>query len=163
MMRQSKSNTSYAVPLVAPFGLHIPDYLVFCALIVGLVMLVVRTENAQPSLIGLDLLGIGLVLGILALVQIRKRGERGKGMAVAGIVLSTVGALLRDGDAVSGTDGLPLQQCADRPSLSASSASHRRADARSRLVSAPRRRMKSCRRTGPRAGSKPVGSRPEGA
>ncbi|UUU24708.1 DUF4190 domain-containing protein [Streptomyces sp. DSM 40750] len=38
--------------------------------------------------------GIGLVLGILALVQIRKRGERGKGMAVAGIVLSTIGALL---------------------------------------------------------------------
>lgn len=38
--------------------------------------------------------GIGLVLGIVALVQIRKRGERGKGMAVAGIVLSTIGALL---------------------------------------------------------------------
>ncbi|MDX3646081.1 DUF4190 domain-containing protein [Streptomyces sp. MB09-02B] len=38
--------------------------------------------------------GIGLVLGVLALVQIRRKGERGKGMAVAGIVLSTVGALL---------------------------------------------------------------------
>ncbi|WP_200306839.1 DUF4190 domain-containing protein [Streptomyces adelaidensis] len=38
--------------------------------------------------------GVGLFLGIVALVQIRKKGERGKGMAVAGIVLSTVGALL---------------------------------------------------------------------
>lgn len=38
--------------------------------------------------------GIGLLLGVVALVQIRRRGERGKGMAVAGIVLSTVGALL---------------------------------------------------------------------
>ncbi|UJV40828.1 hypothetical protein CVT30_13930 [Streptomyces sp. AMCC400023] len=38
--------------------------------------------------------GIGLVLGVVALVQIRKRGERGRGMAVAGMVLSTVGALL---------------------------------------------------------------------
>ncbi|WNZ08919.1 DUF4190 domain-containing protein [Streptomyces sp. 11x1] len=38
--------------------------------------------------------GIGVVLGVVALAQIRKRGERGKGMAVAGIVLSTVGALL---------------------------------------------------------------------
>ncbi|MGW0709060.1 DUF4190 domain-containing protein [Streptomyces sp. NPDC002643] len=38
--------------------------------------------------------GVGLVFGIVALTQIRRRGERGKGMAVAGIVLSTVGALL---------------------------------------------------------------------
>ncbi|MFE7841006.1 DUF4190 domain-containing protein [Streptomyces sp. NPDC057474] len=38
--------------------------------------------------------GVGLLLGIVALVQIRKKGERGKGMAVAGIVLSTIGALL---------------------------------------------------------------------
>ncbi|MFF6786043.1 DUF4190 domain-containing protein [Streptomyces sp. NPDC012510] len=38
--------------------------------------------------------GVGLLLGIVALVQISKRGERGKGMAVAGIALSTIGALL---------------------------------------------------------------------
>ncbi|MFD6922770.1 DUF4190 domain-containing protein [Streptomyces sp. NPDC059944] len=38
--------------------------------------------------------GVGLVLGIVALVQIRKRGERGKGMAVGGIVMSSIGALL---------------------------------------------------------------------
>ncbi|MFF3372689.1 DUF4190 domain-containing protein [Streptomyces sp. NPDC002680] len=37
---------------------------------------------------------LGLVLGIIALVQIRKRGERGKGMAIAGSVLSTVGLAL---------------------------------------------------------------------
>lgn len=37
---------------------------------------------------------LGLVLGIIALVQIRKKGERGKGMAVAGSVLSTVGLAL---------------------------------------------------------------------
>ncbi|QFR02963.1 DUF4190 domain-containing protein [Streptomyces phaeolivaceus] len=38
--------------------------------------------------------GVGLLLGVLALVQIRRKGERGTGMAVAGIVLSTIGALL---------------------------------------------------------------------
>ncbi|WP_328879536.1 DUF4190 domain-containing protein [Streptomyces sp. NBC_00299] len=37
---------------------------------------------------------VGLALGLLALVQIRKRGERGTGMAVAGSVLSTVGIAL---------------------------------------------------------------------
>ncbi|WP_405772835.1 DUF4190 domain-containing protein [Streptomyces sp. NBC_01538] len=37
---------------------------------------------------------LGLILGIVALVQIRKRGERGKGMAVTGAVLSTVGLAL---------------------------------------------------------------------
>ncbi|MFD6548790.1 DUF4190 domain-containing protein [Streptomyces sp. NPDC058398] len=37
---------------------------------------------------------VGLVLGIVALVQIKKRGERGKGMAVAGMVLSSVGVVL---------------------------------------------------------------------
>ncbi|MFI0963190.1 DUF4190 domain-containing protein [Streptomyces sp. NPDC021080] len=37
---------------------------------------------------------VGLVLGIVALVQIRKRGERGKGMAVAGMVMSSIGVLL---------------------------------------------------------------------
>ncbi|MFI1503592.1 DUF4190 domain-containing protein [Streptomyces sp. NPDC020597] len=38
--------------------------------------------------------GVGLVLGIVALAQIRKRGERGRGMAVAGAVLSSVGLAL---------------------------------------------------------------------
>ncbi|MET7986273.1 DUF4190 domain-containing protein [Streptomyces sp. NPDC005281] len=38
--------------------------------------------------------GVGLVLGIVALVQIKKRGERGKGMAVAGMVLSSIGIAL---------------------------------------------------------------------
>ncbi|MDX2691324.1 MULTISPECIES: DUF4190 domain-containing protein [Streptomyces] len=38
--------------------------------------------------------GVGLMLGVVALVQIRRKGERGKGMAVAGIVLSAIGALL---------------------------------------------------------------------
>ncbi|WP_327317622.1 DUF4190 domain-containing protein [Streptomyces sp. NBC_01235] len=37
---------------------------------------------------------VGLVLGIIALVQIKKRGERGKGMAVAGAILSSVGLAL---------------------------------------------------------------------
>ena len=37
---------------------------------------------------------LGLILGIVALVQIRKKGERGKGMAVTGSVLSTVGLAL---------------------------------------------------------------------
>ncbi|MEU0673254.1 DUF4190 domain-containing protein [Streptomyces sp. NPDC006172] len=34
---------------------------------------------------------VGLILGIVALVQIRKRGERGKGMAIGGAVLSGLG------------------------------------------------------------------------
>jgi hypothetical protein len=37
---------------------------------------------------------VGLVLGIIALVQIRKRGERGKGMAIGGAVLSSLGLAL---------------------------------------------------------------------
>ena len=37
---------------------------------------------------------VGLILGIIALVQIRKRGERGKGMAIAGAVVSTLGLAL---------------------------------------------------------------------
>ncbi|MEV7287252.1 DUF4190 domain-containing protein [Streptomyces sp. NPDC093252] len=38
--------------------------------------------------------GVGLVLGLVALAQIRRRGERGKGMAITGAALSAVGLLL---------------------------------------------------------------------
>ncbi|MFE0509462.1 DUF4190 domain-containing protein [Streptomyces sp. NPDC058964] len=38
--------------------------------------------------------GVGLVLGLIALSQIKKRGERGRGMAVGGSVLSGVGLAL---------------------------------------------------------------------
>ncbi|WUO29531.1 DUF4190 domain-containing protein [Streptomyces sp. NBC_00286] len=34
---------------------------------------------------------IGLILGLIALVQIKKKGERGKGMAIAGVILSSLG------------------------------------------------------------------------
>ncbi|MEV1063257.1 DUF4190 domain-containing protein [Streptomyces sp. NPDC050263] len=37
---------------------------------------------------------VGLVLGIVALVQIKRKGERGKGMAIAGSILSSVGLAL---------------------------------------------------------------------
>ncbi|MFG2557278.1 DUF4190 domain-containing protein [Streptomyces sp. NPDC048581] len=37
---------------------------------------------------------IGLVLGLIALAQIKKKGERGKGMAIAGSILSSVGLAL---------------------------------------------------------------------
>ncbi|MFJ4755231.1 septum formation family protein [Streptomyces sp. NPDC088763] len=37
---------------------------------------------------------VGLVLGLIALAQIRRKGERGKGMAIAGSVLSAVGLAL---------------------------------------------------------------------
>ncbi|WP_367321026.1 DUF4190 domain-containing protein [Streptomyces sp. HUAS ZL42] len=37
---------------------------------------------------------VGLVLGVIALVQIGKKGERGKGLAIAGSVLSCVGLAL---------------------------------------------------------------------
>ncbi|MEH0636136.1 DUF4190 domain-containing protein [Streptomyces bottropensis] len=78
--------------------------------------------------------GVGLLLGILALAQIRKKGERGKGMAVAGIVLSTVGALLttlafttggargaweglRDAaNGAGGTFSVAMGECFDTPS-----------------------------------------------
>ncbi len=38
--------------------------------------------------------GLGLLLGIVALAQIRKKGERGKGMAISGAALSAVGLAL---------------------------------------------------------------------
>ncbi|GGS86127.1 membrane protein [Streptomyces daghestanicus] len=37
---------------------------------------------------------VGLVLGLIALTQIKRRGERGKGFAVAGTVLSSAGLVL---------------------------------------------------------------------
>ncbi|MET9565713.1 DUF4190 domain-containing protein [Streptomyces tauricus] len=37
---------------------------------------------------------VGLVLGLVALGQIKKKGERGKGMAIAGIVLSGLGTAI---------------------------------------------------------------------
>ncbi|MCL8018033.1 DUF4190 domain-containing protein [Streptomyces sp. AS02] len=37
---------------------------------------------------------VGLVLGLIALAQIKKKGERGKGMAIAGSILSSVGLAL---------------------------------------------------------------------
>ncbi|MFF8970545.1 DUF4190 domain-containing protein [Streptomyces sp. NPDC014995] len=37
---------------------------------------------------------VGLILGIVALVQIRRRGERGMGMAIGGAVLSSLGLAL---------------------------------------------------------------------
>ncbi|MFI0983080.1 DUF4190 domain-containing protein [Streptomyces sp. NPDC021093] len=37
---------------------------------------------------------LGLILGLIALSQIRKRGDSGKGMAVAGIVLSSLSVVL---------------------------------------------------------------------
>ncbi|WP_320777259.1 DUF4190 domain-containing protein [Streptomyces sp. CRN 30] len=37
---------------------------------------------------------VGLVLGVIALAQIKKRGERGRGLAIGGIAVSAVGALL---------------------------------------------------------------------
>lgn len=36
---------------------------------------------------------VGVILGVIALVQIKKKGQRGRGLAVAGIVLSTIGTL----------------------------------------------------------------------
>ncbi|MFE6161895.1 DUF4190 domain-containing protein [Streptomyces sp. NPDC056486] len=37
---------------------------------------------------------VGLILGLVALAQISKKGERGKGMAIAGSILSVVGIVL---------------------------------------------------------------------
>ncbi|MFD8210520.1 DUF4190 domain-containing protein [Streptomyces sp. NPDC059695] len=45
---------------------------------------------------------LGLVLGLVALPQIRKRGQNGKGLAIAGIVLSALSCLLLVAGLVSG-------------------------------------------------------------
>ncbi|MGV9242993.1 DUF4190 domain-containing protein [Streptomyces sp. NPDC003710] len=37
---------------------------------------------------------VGLVLGLIALAQIRRRGERGRGLAIGGIVMSSIGLAL---------------------------------------------------------------------
>ncbi|MBB4793610.1 DUF4190 domain-containing protein [Streptomyces nodosus] len=37
---------------------------------------------------------VGLILGVIALVQIKRRGERGRGLAVGGIVMSSLGVVL---------------------------------------------------------------------
>ncbi|MFD7813716.1 DUF4190 domain-containing protein [Streptomyces sp. NPDC059785] len=37
---------------------------------------------------------VGAILGIIALTQIKKRGEQGKGFAIGGIVMSSIGVLL---------------------------------------------------------------------
>ncbi|ATL30204.1 DUF4190 domain-containing protein [Streptomyces formicae] len=38
--------------------------------------------------------GIGLILGLVGLSQIKKKGERGKGLAIAGSILSALGVVL---------------------------------------------------------------------
>jgi hypothetical protein len=64
-----------------------------------------QVPQQQPGLNGLAIaalvLGIvccipplGLVLGLVALSQIRRKGQRGKGMAVTGVVLSSISTLL---------------------------------------------------------------------
>ncbi|GAB2329273.1 DUF4190 domain-containing protein [Streptomyces variabilis] len=45
---------------------------------------------------------VGLVLGVIALLQIKRRGERGKGMAVAGVTLSSLGLALWTAALVTG-------------------------------------------------------------
>ncbi|MCP3820738.1 DUF4190 domain-containing protein [Streptomyces sp. A3M-1-3] len=73
-------------------------------------------QQQQPPLNGLAVaslvlgllccLPIGLVLGIVALSQIKRKGERGQGLATAGIVLSSVSTLfLVIGLAVGGASG----------------------------------------------------------
>ncbi|MGI3200060.1 DUF4190 domain-containing protein [Streptomyces sp. GLT-R25] len=37
---------------------------------------------------------VGLILGFFALAQIKRKGERGKGMAIAGMILSGIGAAI---------------------------------------------------------------------
>ncbi|MER5478246.1 DUF4190 domain-containing protein [Streptomyces sp. NPDC002734] len=73
----------YGMP-PAPFGQFAPEKpsfngLAVTALVLGLLCCV-------PL--------VGAILGVIALLQIKKNGQRGKGLAVAGIALSTVGALL---------------------------------------------------------------------
>jgi hypothetical protein len=38
--------------------------------------------------------GVGLILGVIALAQIKRRGERGRGLAIGGIVMSSIGLAL---------------------------------------------------------------------
>ncbi|GGQ89215.1 membrane protein [Streptomyces pilosus] len=77
-----------AQPGFAPYGLYGPygprppvavNGVAIAALVLGLLCFV-------PA--------VGLVLGLIALRQIKRRGERGRGMAVAGAVLSSAGLAL---------------------------------------------------------------------
>ncbi|MCS6576363.1 DUF4190 domain-containing protein [Curtobacterium flaccumfaciens pv. flaccumfaciens] len=58
-----------------------------------------HARTAQPAFNKLSIIGFvlaffisaaGLIVGIIALVQTRKRGERGGGLAIAAIILSIV-------------------------------------------------------------------------
>jgi hypothetical protein len=37
---------------------------------------------------------VAIILGVIALRQVRERGQRGRGLAIAGIILGAVGAIL---------------------------------------------------------------------
>lgn len=86
-------------PGFAPYGLYGPygprppaavNGLAVAALVFGVLCLV-------PA--------VGLVLGLVALRQIKRRGERGRGMAVAGTVLSSLGLALWTAALASGAAG----------------------------------------------------------
>ncbi|WP_158574004.1 DUF4190 domain-containing protein [Streptomyces triticagri] len=84
-----------AWPGVQPYGYGVPQQppvngLAIAALVLGILCFL-------PL--------VGLVLGVLALSQINKRGGRGKGMAVAGIALSATGAVLLSVSLVTGAAG----------------------------------------------------------
>nr|WP_149547450.1 DUF4190 domain-containing protein [Streptomyces marokkonensis] len=75
-------------PGFAPYGLYGPDGPRPPAVVNGVAIaaLVLGVLCFLPA--------IGLVLGLVALRQIKRRGERGRGMAIAGSVLSSLGLAL---------------------------------------------------------------------
>ncbi|WP_432064214.1 DUF4190 domain-containing protein [Streptomyces sp. C10-9-1] len=64
---------------------------------------------------------LGLVFGIIALAQIRRSGQRGKGMAVAGIALSAVSTLLTVAFVATGAAGEFMRGVRDGLDAAASS------------------------------------------
>lgn len=69
-----------------------------------------RHRLVRAGLIGGVLLSV--IFGCIALVKIRKAGQRGKGLAVAGLVLSAVWVLII---ALAVTIGLPGQASGTLP------------------------------------------------
>lgn len=83
----------------APGGYQAPDYqrapgrangMAIAALVCGLAQFVLWFFILVPGFIAALL---ALTFGLVGLAQIKRRGERGKGMAIAGIVLGVLGVI----------------------------------------------------------------------
>lgn len=77
------TNDSYAPPAGAAGRMN---GLAIASLVVGIVSFFIGLYGA----VGV----VAIILGVIALRQVRERGQRGRGLAIAGIILGAVGAIL---------------------------------------------------------------------